>query len=123
GREHRDVADDEEPEPVCNDGPRRGRAAAAAAGHKLGANCVDRCYRHAGRPKCSRARSIRAISLAGISRSRFSLQPNTRTVTKIARRPRIAIHQICQISAKPVATAKKAMTKGVALLRGISMVS
>ena len=66
---------------------------------------------------------MRAISVAEISRSRSSLQPNTRTVTAAARRPRIAIHQMCQISAKPVTTAKKAMMKPVALLRGISMAS
>ena len=64
---------------------------------------------------------MRAISAAEISRSRSSLQPNTRIVTAAARRPRIAIHQMCQISAKPVTTAKKAMTKPVGLLRGISM--
>ena len=41
----------------------------------------------------------------------------------MARRPRITIHQMCQISAKPVITAKKAMTKPIGLLRGISIVS
>ena len=46
--------------------------------------------------------------MAEISCWRFSLQPNTRTATAAARRPRIAIHQIYQISAKPFSTAKLA---------------
>src|SRR5207302_2310556 len=122
-REHDHVAEDEDPEAVSDDNARRGRAAAAPPAREPGWDRVDRCYRHATRPRPSRARSIRAISAAGISCSRFSLQPNTRTVIAAARRPRITIHQMCQISAKPVTTAKNAVTKPVGLLRGISIVS
>ena len=114
-REHDDVAEDEDPEPVSDDDARRGRPAAAAPARELGRNrgrAVGR-YRHAACLRPSRARSICATSAAEISCSRSSLQPNTRTATTAARRPRIAIHQICQISAKPVTTAKKAVMKPV----------
>src|SRR5277367_2269140 len=121
-REYDEVAEDEDPESVGDDDARRRRPAAATPARELAGNRVDRSHRHAGRPRPSRARSIRAISLAGISRSRFSLQPKTRTVTRMARRPRIANHEMYQIAEKPATTAKKAMTKPMGVLRGISIV-
>ena len=51
---------------------------------------------------------------AGISISSFSRNANTSSVTNAPSIPNAAIHQICQIRAKPVTTAKKAVTKPVA---------
>ena len=99
-REHDDVAEDEDPEAVGDDDARRGRSAAAPPARELGGNRVDRCYRHAGRPRPSRARSIRAISVAEISRSRSSLQPNTRTVQLRRREDRGSRSTRCARSAR-----------------------
>ena len=56
----------------------------------------------------------RQLSSAEISASRSSLQPNVPAVTTMAMMPGIAIHQMCQIAAKPVIVAKKAVMKPVA---------
>ncbi len=126
-REHDDVAEDEDPEPIGDDDALRRRPAAAAParefGWNRGRNRVDRCYRHAGRPA-----SAGPVPFAQVRRPRFRARgPRSsrtiRTMIAAARRPRITSHQICQISEKPVITAKKAMTKPIGLLRGISMVS
>src|SRR5579859_6188260 len=42
---------------------------------------------------------------------------------KAPSKPRPTIHQICQMAAKPVTTAKKEVTKPVELLSGISIAS
>ena len=68
------------------------------------------------------ARSMRATSSAGITYSSSSRQAKTTKVAKAPTKPeRSTIHQMCQISAKPITVAKKAQTKPVGLLRGISI--
>ena len=52
---------------------------------------------------------------------RDTRQPWTSTAPKIPISPRIAIHQMCQISAKPITVAKKAMTNPIGLFFGISI--
>ncbi len=70
-----------------------------------------------------RARSICATSAAEISCSRSVLQAAINTTIAAAKKPRMASHQICQISEKPMITAKKAMMKPAGLLRGTSIAS
>ncbi len=66
---------------------------------------------------------MRATSSAGISYSVRSRQAKTTKVAKAPTKPAITIHQMCQISAKPITVAKNAQMKPVGLLRGISMAS
>src|SRR5580698_9646023 len=118
-REHDEVAEQEDPEPVRDNDACRRRPVVARPAYEFDPR-LGGC-RHAGRP--NRACSMRAISGAEISRSRFSLQPNTIAPVTTARRPRIASHQIDQIAAKPAIVTKKAVTKPIGLLRGTSMAS
>src|SRR5207248_9623269 len=122
-----DVAEDEDPEAVGDDDAGRRRAAAAMAARERGRSCrgdrIDCGHRHAGCLRLMRARSSCAISAAESSCSRSSLQPNTSIAMAAPKTARIAIHQICQISAKPAAEAKNAITIPIGLLRGISIVS
>src|SRR6516164_919999 len=108
-REHDRVAEDEDPEPISDDDPLRGRPAAAAPARELrwnrGWSSIDCRDRHeAASPH--RARSICATSAAEISCSRSMFHPAIRTTVAAARKPRIANHQMCQISEKPMGTLK-----------------
>jgi hypothetical protein len=60
-------------------------------------------------------------SSAGNSYSTLSRQAKRTKVAKAPTMPMAPIHQMCQIIAKPVITAKKAVTNPVRLLRGISI--
>src|ERR1700724_1802774 len=64
---------------------------------------------------------MRATSPAGMVSSSWARQANTTKVEKAPIVPAATIHQICQISAKPITVAKNAQTKPVGELRGISM--
>src|SRR4029077_9654440 len=67
------------------------------------------------------ARSNWAICSAGTSNSVRLRNAKASSATNAPNRPRAAIHQMCQIIAKPMTTAKKALTKPVALFFGISI--
>src|SRR4029077_13877399 len=54
------------------------------------------------------ARSMRATSAAGMTYSSWSRQANTTKVANAPIPPAITIHQMCQISAKPMMLAKNA---------------
>src|SRR5216684_1488152 len=119
GKQH-DVAEDEDPEPVSDDGTGRCQAAAVPL-QGIGRQPINRDNAHATPRRPDRARSIRAISTAGIAVSRASIQPNANNVIAAPARLSATNHQMCQIRAKPVADVKKAMTNPVALLRGTSI--
>ena len=70
-----------------------------------------------------RVRSAAANVSAEILLSARSTQPKASKVAAAQIKPRIAIHQMCQIIAKPVMTAKNAVTKPLGLLRGTLMAS
>ena len=64
---------------------------------------------------------MRATSSAGMTYSSWSRQANATKVANAPTKPAATIHQMCQISAKPMTVAKNAQTKPVGELRGISM--
>ena len=133
-REHHHVAEQEDPEAVAGNDPLRRRAVVHGrrARRRLGCMSVDamrslrpsrRSPHSVMRPRraATLARSIRATSSAGITYSSWSRQANTTKVGERADVPAATIHQMCQISAKPMMVAKNAQTKPVGELRGISM--
>src|SRR6266704_1475563 len=61
------------------------------------------------------------MSEAEISISSWRRKAKASSATKAPARPNAAIHQMCQIRAKPVTTAKKALTKPIGLFLGISI--
>src|ERR1700758_2652502 len=120
--EHHDVAQQEDPEAVGDDDPLGGVAGFAC--HCRG-GLVDLMIDgnqdvHAAISACCSA-SKRAILSAGISISSSSRKAKSSMATKMPSVPSAAIHQICQISAKPETTAKNAITKPIGLFFGISI--
>src|SRR5665213_4166542 len=139
-REHHDVAEQENPEPVGNDDPLRrrpaltssaGMAMPTAAAEPMGVGVIGRVGHrgHVARPasassawrSATLARSTRSTSSAGITYSTSSRHANTTKVAKAPIAPAATSHQMCQISAKPMMVAKKAQTKPVGEFLGISM--
>src|SRR6185437_13111025 len=98
----------------------------AGGAHSRGSRCASvsrrncRCCSAALRA-ARLARSRRATSSAGIRISSWSRQANTTNVAYAPASPSRTSHQMCQMSAKPVTTAKKAVTNPVGLLRGMWM--
>src|SRR5260370_14176306 len=119
-REHDDVAQQEDPKPVSDDDAYRRRTAAAVAAHyrryprpgELGSACLGA---HAKSLSCGRARSARPNCSPDTSSSTRSIQPKASRVSTAHASPKIASHQMCQIRAKPVTTAKKAGTNPLGL--------
>src|SRR5262249_41839703 len=120
-REHHDVAQQEDPEPKAGDdalgcGTRLTDIKQFALADRIHLNCNAHCDTSTG---CSR--SNRPTSSAGISTSSFVRNMKASNVTAAPRSPKPAIHQMCHISAKPVITAKNAVTKPVGLFLGTSI--
>ena len=123
--EQDEVGEQEDPEAVAGDDALGRRALVAAIG--LGAcaelvRIVDGGREYltgvmpGSRPSTSAMRACAALarrsaasSAAGNSYSASSRQAKTTKVAKAPTRPTTTIHQMCQISAKPVTTAKKAV--------------
>src|SRR5450631_2344543 len=103
-REHDDVAQEEDPEAVANHDPLCGGTGFAGTRPRLVPNLVIKCnsdVHTAISTWC--ACSNRAICSAGISISSSSRNAKASMVRKTPVAPTPAIHQMCQISAKPVA--------------------
>src|SRR5882757_11527976 len=120
--EHHDVAQKEYPEAVSNHNPLCSGTSLACARPRLVPNLISNCNSDVHTAisawfTCSN----RAIRSAGISISSSLRNAKASMVRKIPIAPAPAIHQMCQISAKPVTTAKNAVMKPVALFFGISI--
>src|SRR5262245_3520910 len=120
-REHHDVAQQEDPEPkarynALGCGTRLTDIKQFALADRIHLNCDVHAYTSTG---C--ARSNRPTSSAGISTSSFVRNMKASNVTAAPRSPKPAIHQMCHIRAKPVITAKNAVTKPVGLFLGTSI--
>src|SRR5215475_7845189 len=120
-REHHDVAQQEDPEP-------KARYNALGCGTRLTdikqfalADCIHLDCNVHGDTSTGCARSNRPTSSAGISTSSFVRNMKASNVTAVPRSPKPAIHQMCHIRAKPVITAKNAVTKPVGLFLGTSI--
>src|SRR5258708_3500121 len=114
GREHHHVTQQEQPETKTGDGLDRSRAALGIGDAVRIVGRVGKAVgeAHARSPRsCSdgRARSKAASSSAGMISSRSMLQAWVMPDAAMPTSPMIAIHQICQISAKPAIAVKKAM--------------
>src|SRR5882757_150960 len=121
-RKHHDVAQQEYPEAVTNHNPLCGRTGLACTRPRLVTDPIVNCNCDAHTAiSASCSRSNRATCSAGISISSSSRNAKASTVTKMPMAPTPAIHQMCQISAKPVMTAKNAVTNPVALFFGTSI--
>src|SRR6476646_2936899 len=135
--EDTDVGQKKQPEAVTHDQTFGRRSAAAMSPRQIGPAMAEAigildgdeavCHSHGAAPTSSScrtarlARSRRATSSAGMIYSGTSRQANTTKVAYAPTSPTIISHQMCQISAKPMKVAKKAQTKPVGLLRGISI--
>ena len=119
-REHDDVAEQEQPEAVGDDdrveaGPPPPAPGTSSVGSALRTVASCSCAPlHAAEARVPSARSRAAET----SISAIVAPAEHQRATKRARKPTIASHQMCQISAKPPIKAKKAMTTPTALLRG-----
>src|ERR1700739_443169 len=121
-RKHHDVAQEEYPEAVANHDPLCSRTKLACTRQRLVTNLIVNCnsdVHTAISAWCTC--SNRAICSAGISISSSGRNAKASMVTKAPIAPTPAIHQMCQINAKPVMTAKNAVTKPVALFFGTSI--
>src|SRR5262249_23700563 len=116
-----DVAQEEDPEAIGNDDPLWRWTGFAGAWQRLLRDSINGNGDAHRTASARRPRSIRAISSAEISSSSLLRNAKARNATNAPSRPTPAIHQMCQISAKPVTTAKKALTKPIALFLGISI--
>src|SRR5262249_32605513 len=85
------------------------------------ADCIHLNYDVHGDTSTGCARSNRPTSSAGISTSSFVRNMKASNVTAAPRTPKPAIHQMCQIRAKPVTTEKNAVTKPTGLFLGTSI--
>src|SRR6476646_11019318 len=103
------------PDPIRIDGPSQRGVRRAHAGSLARACCASHCSR-----ACRRARSRRATSAAGIEYSTTSRHANHTNTAKAPTKPRPTIHQMCQISAKPVIVQKNAVMNPVGLFLGTS---
>src|SRR3984957_1106825 len=122
-REHDDVGKQEDPKSVADDDSHR-RGPLTAASHRRSQSGELRrtnLRAHAGVAPCSRVRSAAANCSPDTSFSMRSIQPKATNVSEAQANPMIANHPICQISAKPVTTAKNAVTNPLGLLLGSSI--
>src|SRR5712664_2838866 len=115
-REHHDIAQEEYPESVANHDPLCSGTGLTCTRPRLVTNLIINCDSdvHAAISAWF-ACSKRAICSAGISISSSSRNAKASVVRQIPIAPAPAIHQMCQIMAKPATTAKKAMMNPVAL--------
>src|SRR6516164_1448284 len=120
-REHHDVTQEEDPEPKASDDPLRCGTRLTDIKQFALADCIHlNCDVHS-EISTGCARSNRPTSSAGISTSSFVRNMKASNVTAAPRTPKLAIHQMCQIRAKPVTTAKNAVTKPTGLFLGTSI--
>ena len=138
--EHDDVAEQEDPEAVADDdalGDRSGRQRLRVGTFRRrglgdsGRSSPAVASKRAHGVGCSWARCLAARAAVGPVDARdlvgrndvlvLSRQANTTKVAKAPTNATATIHQMCQISAKPMMVAKKAQTKPVGVFRGISM--
>src|SRR6266478_4686239 len=122
-REHDDIAQEEYPEAVANHDPLGRRTGLAGIRPRFVTdltlvNCNSDIHTAIS---AWFACSNRAICSAEISISSSLRNAKASMVRKIPIAPAPAIHQMCQISAKPVTTAKNAVMKPAALFFGISI--
>src|ERR1700754_5023697 len=121
-RKHHDVAQEEDPEAVANHDPLCCGPGLTCTRPRLVTDLIINCDSDVHTAISAWfACSKRAICSAGISISSSLRNAKASMVRKIPIAPTPAIHQMCQISAKPLTTAKNAMTKPVALFFGISI--
>src|SRR5882757_7444208 len=114
-RKHHDVAQQEDPEAVANHDPLGGGTGLTCTRPRLVTNLIINCDSDVHTAiSAGLACSKRAICSAGISISSSSRNAKASMVRKIPIAPTPAIHQMCQIMAKPETTAKNAMTTPVA---------
>src|SRR3979411_821396 len=121
-RKHHDVAQEEYPEAVADHDPLCSGTGLACTQPRLVPNLIINCNSDVHTAISAWfACSNRAICSAGtlISSSLRNAKASMVRRTPIAPAP--AIHQMCQIRAKPVTTAKNAVMKPVALFFGISI--
>src|SRR6266403_1125790 len=121
-RKHHDVAQEEDPEAVANYDPLCSGAGLACTRPRLVTNPITNCNSDVHTAisawfTCSN----RAICSAGTLISSSLRNAKASMVRKIPIAPAPAIHQMCQISAKPVTTAKNAVMKPVELFFGSSI--
>src|SRR6516162_3949711 len=120
-REHHDVTQQEDPEPKASDDPLGCGTRLTDIKQFALADCIHlNCDVHS-EISTGCARSNRPTSSAGISTSSFVRNMKASNVTAAPRTPKLAIHQMCQIRAKPVTTAKNAVTKPTGLFLGTSI--
>src|SRR5882757_4818032 len=123
-REHDDIAREEYPEAVSHHDPLGSGTGLAGTRSRLVPNLIINCNSDIHTAISAWfACSNRAICSAGISISSSSRNAKASMVRKMPIAPRPTIHQICQIKAKPLTTAKNAVTKPTALFFGISIAS
>src|SRR5882757_7626434 len=121
-RKHHDVAQQEDPEAVADHDPLCSGTGLACTRPCLVPNLIINCNGDVHTAISAWfACSKRAICSAGISISSSLRNAKASMVRKIPIAPAPAIHQICQIIAKPLTTAKNAVTKPTALFFGISI--
>src|SRR6516225_9938866 len=120
-REHHDVTQQEDPEPKAGDDPLGRGTSLTDIKQFAPADCIHlNCDVHSD-TSTGCARSNRPTSSAGISTSSLVRNMKASNVAAAPRSPKAAIHQICQIRAKPVTTAKNAVTKPTGLFLGTSI--
>src|SRR3979411_691125 len=121
-RKHHDVAQEEYPEAVADHDPLCSGTALACTQPRLLSNLIINCNSDVHTAISAWfACSKRAICSAGILISSSLRNAKATMVRKIPIAPRPAIHQMCQISAKPLTTAKNAVMKPVELFFGTSI--
>src|SRR6267154_4086964 len=121
-RKHHDVAQQEDPEAVANDDPLGSGTGFTCTRPRLVTNLIINCDSDVHTAISAWfACSKRAICSAGISISSSSRNAKASMVRKMPIAPAPAIHQMCQIIAKPLTTAKNAVMKPVALFFGTSI--
>src|SRR5882757_6702036 len=121
-RKHHDVAQQEDPEAVANHDPLGSGTGLTCTRPRLVTNLIiNRDSDVHTAISAWFACSKRAICSAEISISSSSRNAKASIVRNIPIAPAAAIHQMCQIMAKPAMTAKNAMMKPVALFFGTSI--
>src|SRR6516162_4378640 len=120
-REHHDVTQQEDPEPKASDDPLGCGTRLTDIKQFALADCIHlNCDVHS-EISTGCARSNRPTSSAGISTSSLVRNMKASNAMAAPRTPKLAIHQMCQIRAKPLTTAKNAVTKPTGLFLGTSI--
>src|SRR5439155_20819837 len=120
-RKHHDVAQEEDPKAVANHDPLCSGTGLACTRPRLVTHLIINCNSDVHTAISAWfACSNRAICSAGILISSSLRNAKASMVRKIPIAPAPAIHQMCQISAKPVTTAKIAVLMPDVLYIGIS---